>query len=270
MEEPRPWPALPKLDGVFERLGFRHTSLDINGRDGAVVVDLSRMKPTARPLNVSLLGHCDVVTNFGTTEHVGVGPLVSATGHQLDYLESTDDWLNESEYINAPADFELLELWSSQYEAPARAFRNIHQLVRPDGLIINMVPAAGCWAKHGAVDYEPRFFGALAGAAGYEVMNLSLHRPAYQWSLDEDAYTLVLLSNEVPIMPHLDKGEQANVLSVFRRHKNDFMEKDIFRKLPGIHRKSAELQGSCLKSSKLWVEKQCEEEMAETDSCSML
>lgn len=27
---------------VFERLGFRHTSLDINGRDGAVVVDLSR------------------------------------------------------------------------------------------------------------------------------------------------------------------------------------------------------------------------------------
>ena len=114
-----------------------------------------------------------------------------------------------------------------------------------------MVPAAGCWAKHGAVDYEPRFFQALAGqdqsvetylvvklnvvnwsalwsykpcqhvrdnqgiwsypsagcaqhwfcslisirqcmsylpcagAAGYEIMNLSLHRPAYQWSSDE-------------------------------------------------------------------------------------
>lgn len=32
-----------------------------------------------------------------------------------------------------------------------------------DGLIIHMVPAAGCWPRHGAVEYEPQFFQALAG-----------------------------------------------------------------------------------------------------------
>ena len=39
-----------------------------------------------RPLNVSLLGSCDVVTNFGTTEHVGVGP--STFGHGENSLDS--------------------------------------------------------------------------------------------------------------------------------------------------------------------------------------
>ena len=41
-----------------------------------------------RPLNVSLLGSCDVVTNFGTTEHVGVGP--STFGHGENSLDSNN------------------------------------------------------------------------------------------------------------------------------------------------------------------------------------
>lgn len=44
-----------------------------------------------------------------------------------------------------------------------QAFRNLHKLVRRDGMIINMVPAAGCWPKHGVVEYEPRFFQSMAG-----------------------------------------------------------------------------------------------------------
>ena len=44
-----------------------------------------------------------------------------------------------------------------------QAFRNLHKLVRRDGMIINMVPAAGCWPKHGLVEYEPRFFQSMAG-----------------------------------------------------------------------------------------------------------
>ena len=133
------------------------TSLDINGRDGAVLLDLSR------PLNSSLkhlLGKCDVVTNFGTTEHVG-----------------------ESEYIDEPQGYEKMDIWAAQYHA----FRNIHNLVRSDGgMIINMVPAAGCWPRHGAVEYEPRFFYSLAQAAGYEIRNLSLHRPDHDWSVEEE------------------------------------------------------------------------------------
>lgn len=45
----------------FESLGIRHVSVDINGLDGALPLDLRE------PLN---LGQFDMVTNFGTSEHV--------------------------------------------------------------------------------------------------------------------------------------------------------------------------------------------------------
>lgn len=45
----------------FERWGIHHVSVDLNGEDGALPLDLRE------PLN---LGTYDLVTNFGTTEHV--------------------------------------------------------------------------------------------------------------------------------------------------------------------------------------------------------
>jgi SAM-dependent methyltransferase len=45
----------------FTAQGIRHVSVDINGLDGALKLDLRE------PLN---LGQFDMVTNFGTTEHV--------------------------------------------------------------------------------------------------------------------------------------------------------------------------------------------------------
>lgn len=52
-------------DGVyktyFESIGIKHTSVDWNGMDGAIVKDLTK------PIN---LGQFDMVTNIGTTEHV--------------------------------------------------------------------------------------------------------------------------------------------------------------------------------------------------------
>jgi len=48
----------------FESLGFRHISIDQNGLDGALRMDLTK------PLN---LGTFDMVTNIGTTEHVSEG-----------------------------------------------------------------------------------------------------------------------------------------------------------------------------------------------------
>lgn len=45
----------------FTGLGVFHTSVDKNGKDGSLILDLRK------PIN---LGTFDVVTNFGTTEHV--------------------------------------------------------------------------------------------------------------------------------------------------------------------------------------------------------
>lgn len=50
---------------VFEMFGVEHTSIDLNGLNGALPLDLS--KPIRDP---KLMGAFDVVTNFGTTEHV--------------------------------------------------------------------------------------------------------------------------------------------------------------------------------------------------------
>ena len=48
----------------FERKGFIHTSFDINGKDGALPIDLSMPVPQKH------YGMFDVVTNSGTSEHV--------------------------------------------------------------------------------------------------------------------------------------------------------------------------------------------------------
>lgn len=45
----------------FESLGIKHTSIDINGLDGALKLNLNE------PLNI---GEFDIVTNLGTSEHV--------------------------------------------------------------------------------------------------------------------------------------------------------------------------------------------------------
>lgn len=49
----------------FTAMGVAHTSIDINGKDGALAIDLR--VPITRP---DLVESFDVVTNFGTLEHV--------------------------------------------------------------------------------------------------------------------------------------------------------------------------------------------------------
>lgn len=46
----------------FEARGVRHVSIDINGQDGALPLDLNEELPD--------LGQFDLVTNYGTSEHI--------------------------------------------------------------------------------------------------------------------------------------------------------------------------------------------------------
>lgn len=58
-------PACSTGKELFTKLGFHHTSIDINKKDGALPIDL------AKPITDSrLLSSFDVITNSGTTEHV--------------------------------------------------------------------------------------------------------------------------------------------------------------------------------------------------------
>jgi hypothetical protein len=48
----------------YTRLGANHVSMDINGKDGAIVVDL------CQPVEDAFLNRFNLLTNYGTTEHV--------------------------------------------------------------------------------------------------------------------------------------------------------------------------------------------------------
>ena len=54
----------------MEFLGFQHTSIDTNGADGAVPYDLGKPLDGAAGLET----RADLVTDFGTLEHVDSGP----------------------------------------------------------------------------------------------------------------------------------------------------------------------------------------------------
>lgn len=58
------WKLRTSVKSIMQWLGANHTSIDLNGQDGAEVFDLSKALPDGK------LGQYDLVTNAGTTEHV--------------------------------------------------------------------------------------------------------------------------------------------------------------------------------------------------------
>lgn len=113
----------------FEHYGMLHTSVDINGEDGALPLDLTNPE-----LFYDFRCRYDVLTNLGVTEHV------------------------------EPID--------KQYEC----FSIIHDVVRPGGIMIHMVPDveelenSGAWKDHCSIYYRKEFFTHLAEQCNYTVL----------------------------------------------------------------------------------------------------
>ena len=105
----------------FEYLGWNHVSIDLNGTGGALPLDLQQ------PIDVAAIGGpFDVVTNFGTSEHVNEqepcwrnihallrtgGTLVSCT--PLDWPKHgrwypSEEWYRQFLDLNG---YELSDLW---------------------------------------------------------------------------------------------------------------------------------------------------------------
>lgn len=105
----------------FQSQGWRHVSIDLNGLGGALKLDLQQ------PLDVPALGGpFDVVTNYGTTEHVeeqepcwcNVNALVKVGGllvscTPLDWPRHgrwypREEWYREFADLNG---YEIIDLW---------------------------------------------------------------------------------------------------------------------------------------------------------------
>lgn len=116
----------------FQHLGIDHTSIDINGKDGAIYFDV-------RNDIRELFGNqrFDVVTNLGFTEHVGEGDV------------------EENLLIN-------------QY----KVFSSLHNVGSVNSLYFHDLPMIGSHFQHGVAHYNTSFFRAMAARQKYEIIVL--------------------------------------------------------------------------------------------------
>ena len=124
---------------LFEHLGVEHTSVDLNGLDGALKVDLTKDFMTdeapswwddSNPDLKQYFEYFDVVTNCGTTEHVD----------------------NENGHNNY------------------NAWKNLHNFLRVDGLHFSSLPAIGYWPDHCNIYYNCEFFEKLCDYCNYDLL----------------------------------------------------------------------------------------------------
>jgi len=129
---------------IAQWLGFDHTSIDLNGKDGAMALNLGE------PIGDYLLGQFDIVTNYGTTEHVhNSGAIVF------------DQW---------------------------QVFKNIHDLLKPTGVIIHVIPNS-IGAHWGSCAYAEDFLSYLASSCNYELVEF------YKSTTDENHNVALMLKN---------------------------------------------------------------------------
>lgn len=106
----------------FQSFGVEHDSYDIYVHQGCEYLDLRE------PISKNLKGMYDVITDFGTTEHVD-------TNYYM-------------------------------------AYKNIHNLLKENGIIIKENPKTGHWPNHGYNYVDVKFYQDLAEANNYEILDL--------------------------------------------------------------------------------------------------
>ena len=109
---------------------IEHVSIDIQGGYGSLPLDLTK------PIHMEWF---DMVTNFGTTEHV---------------IQQEPVW------------------------------RNIHNLLAVDGVLVSMTPYPGDWWWHGEYYPTEDFYLQFARLNGYEVEHMGIGRETPYRNID--------------------------------------------------------------------------------------
>jgi hypothetical protein len=120
----------PYADEFYKSLGFEEYScIDLSKENNAIEIDLSKALETP-------IGHYDLVTDFGTSEHVG-----------------SNGAFDIKAYYNC---------WKIK-----------HDLCKNGGLIISENPEPGSWPSHGFNYISQYFYVGLADKLDYTIIELS-------------------------------------------------------------------------------------------------
>jgi len=87
----------------FQALGLKHTSIDLNGREGCLPLNLCTPISTQQP---DLIGTADLLIDCGTTQHVqhqyecfmNAFMLTKINGFMIHTLPKKGHWVNHSQY----------------------------------------------------------------------------------------------------------------------------------------------------------------------------
>ncbi len=120
----------PYASEWYESKGLLYNSIDLSGENGCIVWDLSKIydPPT----------WCDLVTDFGTSEHIG----------------------KDGKYSTMA----IYNCW-----------KNKHDLLKPGGVMINENPKTGNWPLHGFNYYTQEFYFKLAELCYYDILEIGEH-----------------------------------------------------------------------------------------------
>lgn len=155
-------PGAPYASEWYEGKGIMYTCIDLNGENGALRINLGQPIPPT-PIGVSSVSLvADIVTDFGTSEHVGPGK-------------------------HDPESF-------------YNCWKNKHHLCRAGGIIISENPMTGNWPGHGFNYVDKFFYLDLAKANGYEIIDLDSHAAMGNTTDGWNVYCILRKVKEEPFM----------------------------------------------------------------------
>jgi hypothetical protein len=123
------YPSAPYADKYYTAKGLEYTCIDLNKENNAIELDLSIKQN---------LDKFDIVTDFGTSEHIGIDG-------KHDPKAFYNCWLNK------------------------------HNACKIGGLIISENPKTGNWIGHGFNYVTENFYRQLAQSNGYEILEIGEH-----------------------------------------------------------------------------------------------
>jgi hypothetical protein len=134
----------------YKARGIKYESIDMAGDNGAMRLDLS--KP------ISLKKSFDLVTDFGTSEHV-------VRMQDYESVEFHSGYINS---IYPKGEVKISDIETGFYNC----MKNKHNLLAKGGICVSENPLTGSWPGHGYSYYTEEFYTELCRLMGYQLLEV--------------------------------------------------------------------------------------------------